>query len=274
MKRQRYALPLSMGLFGAALCSATPSWADSGHGHGPVRISGLSPYGALTNCGNFPGVVVTPGVNYVNTEIEPWVEVNPTNHDNIVAFWQQDRWSNGGSRGLVAGVSGDGGETWQSVVVPGLTDCSGGTYERATDPWLSFSPDGTLHQISLAFDIDPPPDVPNLNGPNALLVSKSSDGGLHWSEPISIFEDTDPNFFSDKQSITADPTDSISSTRSGIGWKRSTRISTSSRARPSSPVAATAATPGNPRAWSTIRAATIKPSAIRSWCSAPGDSRS
>ena len=47
--------------------------------------------------------------NFANTEVEPWVDVNPTNPDNIVATWQQDRWSDGGSRGLVAGVSTNGG---------------------------------------------------------------------------------------------------------------------------------------------------------------------
>jgi hypothetical protein len=107
----------------------------------------------------------------------------------------------------VAGVSFDGGTTWQTVVVPGLTDCSGGSFERASDPWLSFAPDGTLHHISLLFNADPPPDFPIGVGPNALAVSKSTDGGLTWSSPLPIIAADDPHFLNDKESITADPTD-------------------------------------------------------------------
>ncbi len=39
------------------------------------------------------------------------------------------------------------------------------------------------------------------------LVSKSSDGGLHWSNPVTLFEGTDQLTTTDKPSITADPTD-------------------------------------------------------------------
>jgi hypothetical protein len=170
-----------------------------------VQVSSVSPFGAIEDCGNFPGTF--DGFNFVNSEVEPWVDVNPDDPDNIVAFWQQDRWSNGGARGNVAGVSYDGGATWQIVPVPGLTDCSGGEFERATDPWVSFGPDGTLHQISLVFDTDPSPDGAGGFGRNGLAVSKSEDGGLTWSEPIMIIEDDDPRFFNEKESITADPTD-------------------------------------------------------------------
>jgi hypothetical protein len=172
-----------------------------------VQVAGTSPFGPLTQCGNFPGTVAGTGINFLNSEIEPWVEVNPTDARNIVALWQQDRWSNGGARSNMAGVSFDGGSTWEIIVVPGLTDCSGGTFERASDPWLSFAPDGTLHQISLLFNINPPPDFPSGFGPNALAVSKSTDGGLTWSRPLPIVADEDPHFLNDKESITADPID-------------------------------------------------------------------
>lgn len=175
-----------------------------------VQVSGASPFGALEECGNFPTNVpfFPPSVNYVDSEVEPWVVVNPVNPDNVVAFWQQDRWSDGGSRGNVAGVSFDGGAAWQIVPVPGLTECTGGPWERASDPWLSFSPDGTLHQMSLVFQTDPPSRSPFGFGPNGMAVSKSEDGGLTWSDPITIVADTAPRFLNDKNSLTADPTDS------------------------------------------------------------------
>jgi hypothetical protein len=174
-----------------------------------VQVSGDSPFGALASCGDFPTEVpiFPPSVNYVGSEVEPWVVVNPVDPNNVVAFWQQDRWSDGGSRGTVAGVSLNGGSTWELVPVPGLTDCTGGPWERASDPWLSFAPDGTLHQMSLVFQTDPPERSLRGFGPNGMAVSKSEDGGLTWSEPIMIVEDDNPRFLNDKNSLTADPTD-------------------------------------------------------------------
>jgi len=174
-----------------------------------VQVSGTSPFGPLTSCGDFPTEIpiFPPSVNFANSEVEPWVVVNPQDPTNVVGFWQQDRWSDGGSRGNVAGVSIDGGSTWQIVPVPGLTDCTGGPWERASDPWLSFSPDGTLHQMSLVFQTDPPNGAPLGFGPNAMAVSKSDDGGLTWYAPILIVEDDDPRFLNDKNSQTADPYD-------------------------------------------------------------------
>src|SRR5262245_23971667 len=130
--------PVASGVIIAILATGP---AMAGDELGPlVQVSEESPFGPLERCGNFPGEFFGIGVNFVNSEVEPWVEVNPSDSDNIVAFWQQDRWSNGGARSNVAGVSLDGGATFETVVVPGLTDCSGGELERATDPWLSFSP--------------------------------------------------------------------------------------------------------------------------------------
>jgi len=196
--RRRTALALLLALGPGSLVAA---------GTGPLeQISGVSPFGALADCGDFPGIF--QGTNYVGSEVEPWLDVNPINPSNIVAVWQQDRWSDGGSRGNVAGVSADGGASWQIVPIPGLTDCSDGPWERASDPWISFAPDGTLHQMTLAFQADPRADRVGGFGANAMLVSKSKDGGLTWSDPVTLIEDDDPRVLNDKNSLTADPTDS------------------------------------------------------------------
>jgi hypothetical protein len=173
-----------------------------------VQVSGTSPFAACTA----DDVAGQSGEVFPNSEVEPWIDVNPTDEENIVGMWQQDRWSNGGSRGHVAGVSVDGGSSWAQVVIPSVTVCSGGTaanggnYQRTTDPWVSFGPDGALHQISLSFnDIAPPFDPEDFD--HALLASKSTDGGLTWSDPEVVIRDLDANVFNDKQTITADPTD-------------------------------------------------------------------
>jgi len=179
-----------------------------------VQVSGTSPFG--------PGqpfacavddVAGQPGTNFPDSEVEPIVDVNPMNSLNIVGGWQQDRWSNGGARGLVAGVSFDGGASWTQVVIPKITLCSGGTpvnggdFKRATDPWVTFAPNGDVYFFSLSLDIETPPDRPGGFGKNAMFVSKSTNGGMIWSDPIKIAEDTQPRLLNDKNAITADPTD-------------------------------------------------------------------
>ena len=49
------------------------------------------------------GVAAT-GTLFENAEVEPMVAVDPTNPANLIGVWQQDRWSNGGSRGLLTGL--------------------------------------------------------------------------------------------------------------------------------------------------------------------------
>ena len=138
------------------------------------------------------------GTVYLNAEVEPWLAVNPLNSRNLVAVWQQDRFSNGGANGLVTAVSLDAGLSWTLVSVP-FSQCSGGVYERATDPWVSFAADGSVYQISYAFN--------QSNAGQAMLVSHSVDRGFTWSQPLTLLQDTAPGIADDKESITADPFD-------------------------------------------------------------------
>ncbi len=113
--------------------------------------SGPSPFASCTVGG--------PGTVSVNSEVEPFVAVNPTDPDNVVAVYQQDRWSNGGAHGLVTAVSHDGGATWSRTFAH-FSSCSGGTaanggdYDRASDPWVTFAPNGDVYQISLSASAD------------------------------------------------------------------------------------------------------------------------
>ena len=191
-----------VGSLAFILAGTGPAIADEKAAADLVQVSGTSPFLDCTA----DGVAEQSGTVFLNSEVEPWIDVNPTNSDNVVGIWQQDRWSNGGARGLVTGVSQDGGTNWQEVIIPGITLCSGGTYDRSTDPWVSFGPDGTLHQLALSFNDVAPPFEPR-DFDHALLASRSTDGGLTWSTPIEVIRDLDANVFNDKQTITADPTD-------------------------------------------------------------------
>ncbi|MDQ3024981.1 MAG: glycoside hydrolase [Pseudomonadota bacterium] len=164
-----------------------------------VVVSGLSPFPA--GCGGATGTV------YINAEVEPYLAVDPLDSNHLIGVWQQDRWSNGSARGLATGVSFDGGASWTRVLVP-FSECSGGNaqnggaFQRATDPWVTYGPGGTAYQSALATNggsFTP-------GSSNALLVSRTTDGGRTWSNPITVFQDTNP-FFNDKEAITADPND-------------------------------------------------------------------
>jgi hypothetical protein len=175
-----------------------------------TAVSGTSPFGSCTA----DGVAGQTGAtNYAGSEVEPWIAVSPDG--KLAGSFQQDRWSNGGARGLVAGVSADGGLNWQTTPITGITKCSGGGWDRASDPWLSFGPGGELYHASLVFDHD------RLS--SEVLVSQSADGGLTWGAPASITGDMSGEF-NDKQSITADPA------RPGYvyaAWNRNTPATTS-----------------------------------------------
>ena len=182
--------------------SLAPSAAAAPATVGPLSIAtGPSPYAGCT--GLDPGS--PPGTNYVNAEVEPFVAVNPTNPSNLIGVFQQDRWSNGGSRGNATAVSMDGGLTWTEPAAPHFSTCAGGTaanggdFDRASDPWVSIGPDGRAYQVSLS--------VNAAQTISAILASTSTDGGLNWSQPATIQRDNSPDHFvfNDKESVTADP---------------------------------------------------------------------
>src|SRR5260370_14980783 len=88
------------------------------HAASLVLVSGPSPYAVCSTAGQL-------GTDYVNAEVEPYVAVNPHLAGNVVGVWQQDRWSNGGAPGLVAGHSFDGGAHWGETTLP-FSGCARG----------------------------------------------------------------------------------------------------------------------------------------------------
>jgi hypothetical protein len=145
----------------------------------------------------------TGAVNYPNTEIEPWITANPADPKDVLAGWQQDRWSDGGSRGLLAGLSRNGAASFTTVVPGRVSKCEGGPWIRTTDPWLDFSPNGTAYFTHLAIQTG---ELVTANGPNGVVVTRSTDGGRTWGRPITLIRDTNPQILNDKPSVTADPT--------------------------------------------------------------------
>ena len=124
----RFVMPLA--LLAVLMIGATGPVAASSVTVAPLTlVSGPSPFANCT-----VGATGAPGETlYVNAEEEPWVDANPTNPNNLIAVWQQDRWSNGGARGLATGVSFDGGMTW-TTTYPHFSICAGGT---ARTEWIA-----------------------------------------------------------------------------------------------------------------------------------------
>jgi hypothetical protein len=144
---------------------------------------------------------VTSGdTNYVDTAVEPSVAANPrtagTSHANLVGVWQQDRWSSGGARGIVAAYSFDGGKTWGETALP-FSRCAtrSSPFVRASDPWISIGPDGNAYASALTLG----PTV------NAVVAAVSQDGGKTWGRVRPIITDSTDLYQDDKPSITADP---------------------------------------------------------------------
>src|SRR5207245_4895785 len=120
MSTGRFLTPLLVALVVVSLDVSTALAA----GVRVVTVSGLSPFPA--DC----GIAGQPGTLYLNSEVEPRVAVDPTNSQHIVGTWQQDRWSNGGARGIGVGVSFVGGRNWTRVAVPGVLLCRGAATDR------------------------------------------------------------------------------------------------------------------------------------------------
>jgi hypothetical protein len=172
-----------------------------------VQVSGASPIAA---CDGDDGNV--GGTQFVHSEVEPFVAVDPSNPSVLIGAWQQDRWSNGGSEGNVTATSTNGGSSWALNAITKSSKCTGGTaanggdYERASDPWVTISPNGTAYLMSLSV-ITNPGGFTNAF-PSAMLVSRSTNHGATWGNPITLIRDESSSVLNDKNSITADPNDS------------------------------------------------------------------
>src|SRR3954463_5295097 len=116
------------------------------------------------------------------TEVEPDTFANGS---TIVSAFQVGRFFDGGGTDIGFSRSTDGGSTWASGFLPGLTATSGlpGTtgapYPRVGD---ARGADGAGHRAWLGSSIPTPFDgaVPTI------FVSRSTDGGATWHDPVSI----------------------------------------------------------------------------------------
>jgi hypothetical protein len=187
----------SVVVTGLALSVAAAGTAMAGpYAFGPdVLVSGPS---TLTACPFGASDDFTDA--YDDAEVEPQVAVNPTDPAEITGVAQQDRWPDGGARGLSSWMSSNGGTGWAKLPDVPWSACQGGPtrFQRVTDPWDSYDKAGNLYFIGQ------PIDSADL-GISAISVTTWD--GTSWRAPQILIEDVGDRFiFNDKVSITGDPT--------------------------------------------------------------------
>jgi hypothetical protein len=100
----------------------------------------------------------------------------------IVAVAQLGVFTDGGATGIGFATSTNNGVSWTSGVLPGITPYTNppGPYDRATDPSVTFD---ALHNVWIAASLGL--RLPGLVGA-AVLASRSTNGGLSWTNPVAI----------------------------------------------------------------------------------------
>ena len=166
-----------------------------------TMVSAASPFAGGCDRENIGGTL------FINAEVEPFLAIHPTDPQRLVGVWQQDRWSNGSSRGVMSATSFDGGQSWTRRPIPfsrcgGGTVANGGDFARVSNPWVAYAANGIVHAVGLASS-----GIIFQNGSdNAIVASRSLDDGRTWSNPIALVRDG-RGFFNDKDAILADPQD-------------------------------------------------------------------
>jgi hypothetical protein len=133
---------------------------------------------------------VAPGQHA--TEVEPHLLSNGT---TMVAAFQVGRIVPGGATDIGWATSTDGGKTWSHGSLPGLTKGEGsGPYDAASDPAVAYDAKHNVWMIA-SLPLSATLQIP------AVVVSRSTDGGLTWGNPVSV----DPaSVSSDKNWIACD----------------------------------------------------------------------
>lgn len=153
---------------------------------GRTRVTGIAvAVGLLVVSAALAGSVIPTPIGedpYTNSGPHHKTQVEPDSFafgQTIVATSQSGRYfSGGGSSNNVFSTSQNGGRTWVTGGLPGTTVNEGGIWPRISDPSVAYDPE---HNVWLALGLGI-----NSSGLGfVLLVNRSTDGGLTWSNPVT-----------------------------------------------------------------------------------------
>lgn len=124
-------------------------------------------------------LIVTRQVGLFPIQTEPQIAVDPTDPEHIVLGTIDYNFP-----GMSTYTSFDGGETWDG---PNQVRYFREDFTAAGDPVLAFDRDGTVYMtsISLGFEEFRIGSLLSSAEVSSMVVSKSTDGGLTWSDPVS-----------------------------------------------------------------------------------------
>ena len=138
---------------------------------------------------------------YTNAASQHRTEVEPDTFSfgsTIVSAFQVGRVFGGGSANIGWARSGNGGATWTNGFLPGTTTVASppGSFSAISDPAVAFD---ARHNVWLISSLGI-----RSNGTNQVVTSRSTNGGLTWSNPVATSTTGNP----DKNWIVCDNTTS------------------------------------------------------------------
>src|SRR5205823_2246682 len=92
-------------------------------------------------------------------------------------------------------ASVDGGATWTETG-QALTTAAGKSFAFGSDPFIQFDSNGVAYYSYILISSDQSSD--------AVVVARSTDGGLTWSNPASVFDVTGTGNFADHPAMAVD----------------------------------------------------------------------
>jgi hypothetical protein len=175
-RRFRRAAPIAV-----ALAATIPVAAAEGAGGVDLTVLSVDPY--------------TNGDSYHRTEVEADTY---SYGSTIVGTYQVGRTSDGGASNNGWATSTDSGVTWTDGFLPGITEHADppGPYDRASDPAVAYD---AAHDVWLINSLA----VQCCARGVAVLVSRSTNGGITWGPPI-VVDEASPSQFFDKNWIACD----------------------------------------------------------------------
>ena len=133
-----------------------------------------------------------------HTQVEPDTFASGS---TVVSAFQSGRfYAGGGSSGISWATSTNAGLTWQRGTLPGITVYAGGSYARVSDPVVAYD---SAHGSWLIASLAAKTTFDGVNGSTAVLVSRSTNGGLTWNKPVLVAASGSSNNF-DKDWMVCD----------------------------------------------------------------------
>ena len=134
---------------------------------------------------------------YTNTASQHRTEVEPDTFSfgsTIVSAFQVGRIFGGGAANIGWARSADSGATWTNGFLPGTTTVAGGSFSAISDPAVAYDRRHNVWLISSLGILS--------SGSRRVVTSRSTNGGLTWSNPVATSTTGNP----DKNWIVCDNT--------------------------------------------------------------------